>query len=50
VSKALISKNVIKLKEKNLVEESIRNNFKFFKLSELGKIYQNPLDFINVLY
>ncbi len=50
VSKGLMSKYLTKLKEKDLVEESIKNKFKFFKSSELGKIYQNPLNFFDMLY
>ena len=45
VSKGLISKYLTKLKEKNLIEESTKNKFKFFKLTKLGKIYQNPLGY-----
>ena len=45
VSKGLISKYLTKLKEKNLIEESTKNKFKFFKSTKLGKIYQNPLNY-----
>ncbi len=50
VSKALMSKYLTKLKEKNLVEESTKNKFKFFKSNELGKMYQNPINFLDILY
>jgi len=40
VTPALISKYLIKLKEKELVYESKIQKLKYFKLTDLGKIYQ----------
>ena len=43
VSYTLISKYLTKLKEKNLVNIQVKEKYKFFESSDLGKIYQNPL-------
>ena len=50
VSKGLMSKYLTKLKEKDLVEESIKSKFKFFIQSEIGKNYQKHLNFLDLLY
>ena len=49
VSHGLISKYLSKLKGKELIKESIRNKFKYFESSELGKIYHKSLAFYNLI-